>query len=171
MDDPKLAADEARRDRQHEAVKSAIESEVHDEVTVRARQRDAESVAGIDRAASELREDAVKEVVSTERQVERSRSVARVSQVVDYVFWLVYVLLGLRFLLSMIAARNVGFVQFIRSVTEPLYAPFRGIVASPEAPGGYTFEWPLLIALLVYALLHLTINRALRALASRKTTI
>lgn len=171
MDDQKLAAEEARRELQHGAVKAEVEGEVNAEIAAKARRHDAGTEAEIDRAASRMREEAVEEVSATEREIDRGRSAARVSQVIDYVFWLVYVLLGLRFLLSMIAARGVGFVQFIRAVTAPLYAPFRGIVESPEAPGGYRFEWPLLIALLVYALLHLTINRALRVLASRKTSV
>lgn len=171
MDDSKLAADESRRIVQHEQVKSEIESEVNAEIATKARHRDAEAAARVDQAAERLRADAIGEVESTERELERSRAVARVSQVVDYVFWLIYVLLGLRFILSMIAARGVGFVQFVHGITAPLYAPFRGIVSSPEAPGGYRFEWPLLIALLVYALLHLTINRLLRMFASRKTAI
>ncbi len=171
MDDQKLAADEARRAIQHGAVKADIEGEVHAEIAERARRPDPESDAEVEKAADRLRKDAVREVASTEREVERSRGAARVSQVVDYVFWLIYVLLGLRFILSMIAARGVGFTQFIHTITAPLYAPFRGIVSSPEAPGGYRFEWPLLVALLVYALLHLTINRALRVVASRKTEI
>lgn len=171
MDDQKLAGEEARRAIQHDSVKSEVEGEVKAEIAAQARRPDPESSSEIDRAAGALRRGAIEEVTASEREVGRGRTAARVSQVIDYVFWLVYVLLGLRFLLSMIAARGVGFVQFIRGVTAPLYAPFRGIVESPEAPGGYRFEWPLLIALLVYALLHLTINRLLSMLASRKTAI
>lgn len=171
MDDPKLAADEARRAAQHEQVKSEIEGDVNAEIAAKARRRDAEAAAEIDSAAHRMRSDAVQEVEESERELDRSRGVARISQVVDYIFWLIYVLLGLRFLLSMVAARGVGFVQFINGITAPLYAPFRGIVSSPEAPGGYRFEWPLLIALLVYALLHLTINRLLRMVATRKTEV
>lgn len=89
---------------------------------------------------------------------------ARVAQVVDHLFGIIYTLLGL------IAARGgAGFVQFIRGITEPLYVPFRGMVASPEALGGYRFEWPLLIAIVVYALLHLGIKRLLRMLGTRPT--
>ena len=101
-----------------------------------------------------------------------ARSAARVSQVVDYVFWFIYAILGVRFLLGMIGARsNVGFTQFVRAITEPFYFPFKGLVQSPEAPGGYVFEWPILIAILIYALLHAGINGFLRMMAERKTAI
>lgn len=172
MDDEKIAADQERRDVQHGAVKSEIEGDVNAEIAARAKVRDPESAGEIRRAADELREGAVDEVTASEREIVRGRGAARVSQVVDYVFWLVYALLGLRFVLGMIGARSgTGFVQFIRTITEPLYMPFRGMVESPAAPGGYVFEWPILIAILVYALLHWAINGLLRMMAQRKTTI
>src|SRR5215471_13542396 len=79
------------------------------------------------------------EVEGTEREVERSRGVARISQIVDYIFYVIYALLGLRFLLALLAARsNTGFVRFIVAVTNPFYAPFKGIVASPSTDSGHT---------------------------------
>jgi hypothetical protein len=157
---------------QHEAVKSEIEGDVNAEIAARAKARDPETDGEIREAAASLREGAAQEVHDTEREIVRGRGAARVSQVVDYVFWLVYALLGLRFLLGMIAARSgAGFTQFIRGITEPFYLPFPGLVQSPEAPGGYVFEWPILIAILVYALLHWAINGFLRMMAERKTGI
>jgi uncharacterized protein YggT (Ycf19 family) len=81
-------------------------------------------------------------------------------------------LLAMRFVLAFIAARgNSGFVRFIVSVTEPLYAPFKSIVASPKIGDGHTLPLPLLIAIGVYLLLHLAINRLLRLIVVRKTEI
>lgn len=172
MSDPKLAVDEMRRVEQHDSVKSEIEGDVNAEIAARAKVRDPESASEIREAADTLREGAVKEVRVSEREVVRGRGAARVSQVVDYVFWLVYAMLGLRFLLGMVGARSAaGFTQFVRGVTEPLYLPFRGLVESPEAPGGYVFAWPILIAIGVYALLHWAINGFLRMMAERKTSI
>ncbi len=172
MDDPKVAADEERRVVQHESVKSEIEGDVNAEIAARAKARDAESAGQIRAAASEMREGAVEEVRASEREIVRGRGAARVSQVVDYIFWLIYAILGVRFLLGMIGARSgAGFTQFVRTITEPFYFPFRGLVQSPEAPGGYVFEWPILIAILVYALLHWAINGFLRMMAERKTSI
>ena len=62
-------------------------------------------------------------------------------------------------------------VRFIVTVTNPFYQPFRGIVASPSTEGGHTLMMPLVIAIIVYVLLHLAINGLLRIIAHRKTAI
>jgi uncharacterized protein YggT (Ycf19 family) len=83
-----------------------------------------------------------------------------------------YALLGLRFLLALLAARSTaGFVQLIVTVTNPFYEPFRGIVASPRTQEGHTLLLPIVIAIIVYVLLHLAINGLLRMFAQRKTHI
>ena len=172
VDDTKLAADEARREVQHESVKAQVESDVNSEIAARADQTTAAEAQKMDQVAGEFRGKAINEVVETEREVDRARGMARVSQVVDYIFYLIYGLLAVRLLLSLLAARSsAGFVQFIRAVTDPLYAPFRGIVASPTAEGGYTLALPIVIAIIVYALLHAGINGLLRLIAHRKTEI
>ena len=163
MDD-KLAADEARRSVQHEAVKSQVEGEVQAEIADRASQAPPPSEAGkIDEVAGHFRAKAVNEVVDTEREVERGRGAARVSQVVDYIFYLLYALLA--------AHSNAGFVQFIVAVTNPFYAPFRGIVNSPSTNEGHTLLLPIVIAIIAYVILHLAINGLLRMVAHRKTAI
>lgn len=172
VDDTKLAADEARREVQHESIKAQVESDVNAEIAVRADRTTAAEAQKMEQVAGEFRGKAINEVVETEREVDRARGMARVSQVIDYIFYLIYGLLAIRLLLSLLAARSsAGFVQFIRAVTDPLYAPFRGIVASPTAEGGYTLALPIVIAILVYALLHAGINGLLRLIAHRKTEI
>lgn len=172
MKDDKLAADEARRAVGHEVVKAEIESEVNAEIAARADRTTRPEAQQMESIAGELRAKAVDEVVETEREVERARGLARISQVVDYIFYVIYALLAIRLLLALFAARrSAGFVQFIYNVTDPFYAPFRGIVASPTAEGGYTLALPIVIALVVYALLHLGINGLLRLIAHRKTEI
>jgi uncharacterized protein YggT (Ycf19 family) len=173
MDDNKLAAEEARRSVQHESVKSQVEGEVNAEIADRASQAPAPSESGrMNEIAGQFRTKAVDEVVETEHEVERSRGLARVSQIVDYLFFVLYALLGLRFLLALLAARSsAGFVQFIVKVTNPFYEPFRGIVASPSTQEGHTLLLPIVIAIIVYVLLHLAINGLLRLVAHRKTHI
>ncbi len=172
MDDDKLAIEEARRAGQHGAVKSQVEGEVQAEIAERAAQAPPAEGQKIDQVAGEFRAKAVNEVVETEREVGRARGVARISQVVDYIFFVIYALLGMRFLLALLAARSgAGFVQFIVTVTNPFYEPFRGIVASPAVQGGHTLMLPLVIAIIVYVLLHLGINGLLRMFAHRKTAV
>jgi uncharacterized protein YggT (Ycf19 family) len=172
VNDDKLAAEEARRAGQHGAVKSQVEGEVQAEIAEQAAVTPPPESERIGQVASEFRAKAVDEVVESEREVHRARGVARVSQVIDYLFFVLYALLGLRFLLALLAARSgAGFVRFIVTVTDPFYEPFRGIVASPRTDGGHTLMMPLLIALIAYILLHLGINGLLRILAHRKTAV
>ena len=148
MDDNKLAAEEARRSVQHESVKAQVEGDVNAEIADLASQGPAPTESRkMDKIAGQFRAKAVDEVVDTDREVKRSRGLARVSQIVDYIFFVLYALLGLRFLLALLAARSsAGFVQFIVKVTNAFYEPFRGIVASPSTQEGHTLLLPIVIA-------------------------
>ena len=171
MDD-KLANEEARRSLQHESVKAQVEGEVQAEIADEAQAPVAGESQKIREVASDFRSKAVNEVVDTEREVERGRGAARVSQIVDYIFYVIYALLGMRFLLALMAARSTaGFVKFIVTVTNPFYLPFKGIVASPSTDQGHTLMMPIIIAIIAYLLLHLAINGILRMMAHRKTQI
>ena len=173
MSDDKLAIEEARRAAQHESVKSQVEGEVQAEIGERAAAKETAGEAQrINQVAGEFRSKAVNEVVDSEREVERARGLARVSQVVDYIFYVIYALLGMRFLLALLAARSsAGFVRFVVAVSNPFYTPFRGIVASPSTDAGHTLLLPIVVAIIAYVLLHLGINGLLRVFAHRKTEI
>ena len=172
MNDNKLAADEARREVQHESIKTEVESDVNAEIASRAERTTRAEAKKMEQVAGDFRGKAINEVVQTDREVERARGMARFSQVIDYIFYVIYALLAIRLLLALMAARSTaGFVEFIRTVTDPLYAPFRGIVPSPSAEGGFTLALPIVIAIIVYALLHAGINGLLRLFAHRKTAI
>jgi len=172
MVDDKLEQDELQRTANYEAIKSEVKAEVGGEIAVEARRATPGEVAMVDDIASDMRGKAVREVAETERDVERGRVVARVSQVIDYIFFLIYALLAIRLLLALFAARpNAGFVQFIRTLTDPLYAPFRGIVGSLESPEGFTLSFPIIVAIVVYFLLHMAINGLLRIFVHRKTEV
>ena len=172
MVDDKLAFEEAQRTANYEAIKSDVKAEVGGEIAADARVASPGEAVQIDHIAGNMRQKAVQEVVDTEREVERGRAAARVSQIVDYIFFVIYGLLAIRLLLALFAAReSAGFVQFIKTVTDPFYAPFRGIVASPTTPEGFTLALPIVIALVVYILLHAAVNGLLRMLAHRKTEV
>lgn len=132
--------------------------------------REVERRSGADRRV-------VDEPVDEERRVEARRQrdretrerrayvLDRVTLGVDYLFYLLYGLLGIRFVLGLLgASEGAGFVQFIQGITGPFYAPFSGIVASPSINGG-VIEFPIVIALLAYILLHLAVRGLLRLLA------
>lgn len=172
MTDEKLAIDEAQRAANYEAIKSNVKSEVAGEILQEAQIPDRPQAERIEDIADNMRHKAVNEVVETHREVERGRFVARVSQVVDYVFFLIYGLLAIRLLLELFAAReNAGFFKFIKTITDPVYSPFRGLVPSPSTPEGFTLALPVIVAIVVYMLLHLAVNGLLRMIAHRKTAV
>jgi uncharacterized protein YggT (Ycf19 family) len=172
MDDNTVAADEARRIAQHEAMKSRVERDVNADITARAESARAVETPRLETVAKDLRGKAIDDVVGKDREVTRARGLARTSQVVDYVFALIYGLLAIRLVLNMVAARSGnGFVQLIDNITNPFYGMFRGIVPSPSVDGGFTLAIPIIIAIVVYALLHAAINGFLRMIAQRKTEI
>ncbi|MCW5961578.1 MAG: YggT family protein [Pyrinomonadaceae bacterium] len=171
MIDNKLEQEEAQRTANYEAVKSEVKSEVGGEIAVEAERSTPGEQAEIDKMAGNMRRKAVNELVETENEVELSRTLARFSQVVDYIFFVIYGLLTMRLLLALFAARSsADFVQFIRAITDPFYAPFRGIVASPSVDG-FTLALPIVIAIIAYMLLHLAIIGFLRIFAHRKTAV
>ncbi len=172
MDDDKVALDEARRDAQHASVKTQIEGNVNAEIKGRARAATTEQTERVGQVADEFRGRAIDETVAIEHAMARSRAAARTSQFIDYAFYLIYSLLAIRLVLALISARSTsGFVRFINGVTSPLYEPFRGIVPSPTAEGGFTLALPVVVAIVAYMLLHMGINGVLRLAAHRKTTI
>jgi len=171
MDDSQLAQDEARRVAQHASVKTQIEGNVNAEIKGQARTASPGQAERVVQAAEEFRGRALDETLASERGVARSRDAARISQYVDYTFYVIYSLLAIRLVLALIGARSAsGFVQFINGVTYPFYVPFRGIVASPSADG-FTLAVPVAIAIIVYMLVHKAVNGMLRLAAHRKVTL
>ena len=114
MDPQTVAADEARRIAQHELVKSKLEEDVHARI---ARESAASSPAEQDEVksvAAGLKHKATREVAETEGELQRARLVTRVSQVGDYVFYLVYGLIGLEIVLQLFGARQAsGFKRLL----------------------------------------------------------
>lgn len=171
MVDNTLAEDEAQRSANYEAIKSEVKSEVGGEIAFDAERPTASQAHRVDEIAQGMREKAVDEVVQTERDVERGRFFARVSQIVDYIFFVIYGLLTIRLILEMFGAKeSAGFTKFIKSVTGLFYAPFQGIMPSPSE-NGFTLALPIIVAIVVYMLLHLAINGILRIFVHRKTTV
>src|SRR5262245_25338283 len=169
--DAKLAADEARRIAQHEAVKGEVREKVHDEIAHEADRPSATERVATGRLADSLKSSAVREVQSTEWELERSKTVARASQVVDYLFYLVYGVVGLEIVLDLLGARqSAGFKQFIDALAAPLLSPFRGLMLDPGI-GRFRFMMSYVVALAVYMLLHMAVSGLLRLFVHRKTAV
>ncbi len=97
--------------------------------------------------------------------VTRIDTVARIARVIDYLFGILYVLLLVRLALEFFNARKgAGFVELIRVLTDPFYAPFKNIVATNTVDGAHVV-WPLVVAIIGYMLLHAAVRGLLRLIA------
>jgi len=170
-DEEKLAADEARKLQQHEAVKSEVREKVHAEISRKADDIRPPEEQKAEALASSLKEKAVHEVADTEARLARTRTIARLSQVIDYVFYLIYGIIALEIVLEALGAReNAGFKQLVDTIAAPLLAPFEGLMPDPGA-GNYRFMISYVFALIVYFLLHLAVKGLLRLFVQTKTHV
>jgi uncharacterized protein YggT (Ycf19 family) len=163
--------DEERRRASHQAVRTQIEADVNARLQSESAQLEPAESSELVGVAHELKHQAVQEAVETERELRQGRTMARLSQVVTYVFYLIYGVIGLQFYLRLVGARaSNGFAQFIASLSWPLLAPFERIVETPSY-GKSQLQLSYLFALFVYLLLHYAINGAFRLVAHRKVTV
>jgi uncharacterized protein YggT (Ycf19 family) len=99
------------------------------------------------------------------------RRTARVSQVVDYVFFLIYSLIALEVGLELLGAReSSGFKRFLDAVTAPILAPFRGLMPDPSV-GSFQLMISYVVAAIVYLVLHQAVKRLLRMVAGPTSTV
>lgn len=166
-----VADDEARRLAQHEIVKGKLGEDVHARIAQEAASSSPAEQAEVKSVAAGLRHKATAEVAETEGELQQARTVTRISQVGDYVFYVIYGLIGLEIVLELFGARQVsGFKRFLDTVTWPLLGPFRGLMPDP-AVGSMQLMLSYIVALVVYVLLHLALNGLLRLFAQRKSSI
>ncbi len=86
----------------------------------------------------------------TQQVYETKKTIFRFNQVIWYVLGLIEVLLLFRVILKLLGAdQSAGFTRLIYSVTNPLLAPFNGILRVYTSENS-TIEWSALIATLVY---------------------
>lgn len=91
-------------------------------------------------------------------ELEHARTVARVSQVVDCTFYLLYGLIGLEIVLELLGARDSGaFNRFVDTVTMSLLAPFQGTMP-PFGAGPFRVTLSCIVALVAYLMLHLSLH-------------
>lgn len=170
-DEEKLAADEARRIAQHEAVKRDVREKVHSEISRTTDEQGPADHADAGALAESLRRKAVHEVAAAESELAHGQAAARASQVVDYLFFIVYGIIGLEIALDAIGARRTaGFKEFIDAIASPLLAPFKGLLPTPGV-GPFRFMLSYIVALVVYVLLHMAVNGLFRLIVHRKTAV
>lgn len=87
---------------------------------------------------------------------EKKKSIFRVSELIWTVLGVIELLLGFRIALKALAANPTsGFTSLIYGLSQPLAAPFSGILRTNVGTGGSVFEWSTLIAIVVYAVIAL----------------
>ena len=89
----------------------------------------------------------------------KAKPLYRATQIVWYALYLVEIILGFRFILKLLAANpNAGFTSLIYNISYPLVAPFLNVFGISDANSGI-FEWPTLLAMIVYWLIAYAIIR------------
>jgi uncharacterized protein YggT (Ycf19 family) len=166
-----LVEDEAHRIADLEEVKQKLRHGVQESIEQRVAIGTEVESRQVDAVAHELKRKALSEVGETERELERARGLARLKQFVDYAFYLAYGMIGLRIALELFGARDAsGFMRFLRALTAPLLAPFRGLMPDPSV-GSSQLMLSFIVALIVYGLLHLAVKGLLRVLVFRDTKL
>jgi hypothetical protein len=99
---------------------------------------------------------------------EAQRKAEWAAQIIWVAFGLLIGGLGIRFMLKLIAANPANaFTSLVYSATGLFMAPFENITASPSAANGMIFEFPVVIAMLVYALIGWALERIIRLVIKR----
>ncbi len=91
-------------------------------------------------------------------------------RVVYYILGVIEVFLALRFVLRMLGANaETAFVQFIYSVSAVFMAPFSAIFKTTVTEGA-KFEWSILVAMAVYALVAWGIVALINVISPRRSS-
>jgi hypothetical protein len=93
---------------------------------------------------------------------ERDHKVSKINQIIWYIAGVLIALLLIRAVLALLGANlENGFASFMYAVTEPLVAPFRGLLQVGEFQAGVSrLEVETLLAAGVYALITWGITKA-----------
>lgn len=111
--------------------------------------------------------------VATDRHSHRHTEVRSpievvLSRVVYYIFGVIEVLLAIRFVFGMFGANMAApFVRLIYGVTDVFMVPFNAIFATQRLEGA-TFEWSVLVAIVVYALIAWGLVALIHAVSPRE---
>lgn len=171
MSDDRLARDEAKQNLQHETAKATVQNEVNAQIGSNVANTTPANRLEVSRVAEDLKQNTIVDIRSTESSLKRAKVVTRVSQVIDYLFYLCYGVIGLEILLDVMGASNSnGFRKFLHLITAPLLMPFNNLMPNPSV-GHFTLMISYVVALVVYILIHLAINGLLRLLVQKKTAI
>ncbi len=107
------------------------------------------------------------EAASRKMEADQRQVLFKLSQIIWLGFGVLEGLIGLRILLRLMAANPASpFAHLVYEITQPFLAPFAGLTATPAA-NGVVLEVSSIVALFVYALLSVLIERLFWILFSR----
>jgi uncharacterized protein YggT (Ycf19 family) len=99
-----------------------------------------------------------------------ARILTRIHLVINYLFCLLYGLIGLEILLDLAgASESSTFKQFLNALTHPFLGPFVGLFVDPVFRGHYRLRVSYMVALIVYALVHVATYGLIRLFEKRQT--
>lgn len=91
----------------------------------------------------------------------QTATIARIKQVIYFIFGAINTLLIIRFVFLLLAANPASaFVRFVYALSQPFVAPFLGIFGEPVFDGS-VIEWASLVAIAIYMLLAYGIARVI----------
>ncbi|MEK7834267.1 MAG: hypothetical protein AAB401_24480, partial [Acidobacteriota bacterium] len=96
-----IQLDEERRLASHQEVKASIDDDVNARIKRESARVEPQESAKLASVAHELKQKSVYEAADTEHELGRGRTAARISQIVDYAFYLIYGVIALQFLLKL----------------------------------------------------------------------
>jgi uncharacterized protein YggT (Ycf19 family) len=98
----------------------------------------------------------------------RAKSTRKITQFVDYVYWIVMALIAVRFTFKLIGANaENALVQFLYNASDPFINIFKGIVPDITTSGSSVIEISALIALLIIWLLYHAILKLIIVLRTK----
>jgi uncharacterized protein YggT (Ycf19 family) len=170
-EDEKLAMDQARQIADQQQVKANIRDRVNAQISREADSFDQSDVQEASALGRDLKRRAIREAAETESEIDRARAMARISQVIDYFFYIIYGIISLEIVLDLLGAHQSNeFKRFLDSFAAPLVRPFNGLLYDPSRDH-YSLRLSYIIALVVYVLLNLAIKGLLRLIAHRRTMV
>src|SRR5262249_27748620 len=132
-EDEKLAVDQARQTSNQAQVKSDIRDRVNSQISEEAGKFDTADLQDASAVGRGLKRRAIREAATTESELDRARVVARISQVIDYIFYVIYGIIGLEILLDLLGAHESNaFKRFLDALAAPLVRPFNGLMHDPS---------------------------------------
>lgn len=91
------------------------------------------------------------------------------TELANFVFGLIDVLLIFRFVLKLLAANpEAAFVSWIYETTRPLLNPFILAFPTPQVGGGFTLEFTTLFAIFVYTFIGYLVKELLLAISKKR---